>query len=59
MSVSNSFVVYQLHWESKQLRLTKKEERRLKEQIRYAGLRTKFEALQAGASSKLGSIQRS
>jgi len=25
MAVSNSFVVYQLHWESKQLRMNKKD----------------------------------
>ena len=52
MSVSNSFVVYQLHWESKQLRLTKKEEKKLKEQIRFAELYTKFEALKESIDIK-------
>lgn len=31
MSVSNSFVIYQMHWQSKQLRIGKKDEKKFKD----------------------------
>ena len=34
MCVSNSFVVYQLHWESRQFRLAAEEEKKLKQWLR-------------------------
>ena len=31
MAVSNSYLIYQLHWESKQLRMTKNDQAKLRE----------------------------
>jgi len=47
-SVSNSFVIYQLHWESKQLRLSQHEAKRLKEQIRIRELSKAIENILYG-----------
>ena len=47
-SVSNSFVIYQLHWESKQLRLNQHEAKKLKEQIRLTDLQKSIENMLYG-----------
>jgi len=45
MSVSNSFVIYQLHWESKQLRLSALQQKKLREAERFEGLKEKVKEL--------------
>lgn len=42
MAVSNSFVIYKLHWESKQLRLNKHDSKTLREHNRFEALKKKF-----------------
>ena len=39
MAVSNSFVIYQLHWESKQMRMTRNDQKRLKEHLMFKKLK--------------------
>ena len=42
MAVSNSFVIYKLHWESKQLRLNRMDAKHLKDHNRYQALKKKY-----------------
>ena len=42
MAVSNSVIIYQLHWESKQLRLNKEQEDKMKLQIRFQLLKDRI-----------------
>mmetsp|Transcript_35934 Transcript_35934/g.55198 ORF Transcript_35934/g.55198 Transcript_35934/m.55198 type:complete len:105 (-) Transcript_35934:1386-1700(-) len=46
-TISNSFIIFQLHWESQQLMLNTQEQRKMKEQIRFNELQKKVDKSQA------------
>lgn len=48
MTVASSFVIYQLHWNSKKIRRTRRNHNRLKEQTRIDALQAKLEMLSSG-----------
>ena len=50
MTVSSSFVIYQLHWNSKQIRRSRRDTHRLKEQTRIDAMSKKLAELSGGAN---------
>lgn len=51
MTVSSSFVIYQLHWNSKQIRRSRRNHNRLKEQTRIDALSAKLDEFTNGKTS--------